>query len=503
MNDELISKLRNCTNLPSLPAIAVQVLELAQCPQIDIQEIARVISKDPALTTKILRVVNSSFYGRSQAVSTVNQALVILGIQSVKTLVLGFSLATDMAKRKGKGFNHLLYWKRSICSATAAKTIAAKTNLVQQDEAFLVALLMDIGVLVLDAVLGDQYGEICAKSPTHNHRLEVEQETLGMNHADVAGILAQQWKLPPVLAIPITFSHNSQAVTDPALKRLTELVELAGLCGDVFVNDDASDAINAVRQSCARLYNMTEADTDALLVDVGAHTKEMAGLFEINIGSHKGYEEILQKAQERLLELTLQAQRQTTELQAQNEQLSRRAVELQAKATTDGLTGLANRATFDEALREQFAHITPGRPLTLLMMDLDRFKSVNDKHGHPAGDAVLKAVSAIIKKSAMRKDDLAARYGGEEMSLILPATPRAAGEQIADAIRRAVAATTVQCDRLALKVTISIGLATADAGGPLTSHVMLLKAADKAVYAAKHGGRNCVKVFALPNAAAA
>src|ERR1700679_443566 len=119
MNEELISRIRKCPNLPSVPAIAVQVLELAQKPTMDIAEIARVISRDPALSSKILRTVNSSFYGRSQHVSTISHALVILGLQSVKTLVLGFSLVTNLTKGKVKGFKHLNYWKRSIYAAAA------------------------------------------------------------------------------------------------------------------------------------------------------------------------------------------------------------------------------------------------------------------------------------------------------------------------------------------------------------------------------------------------
>ena len=103
MNTELIKKIQQCPNLPSLPSIAVQVLDLAGKPDVDIAEIARVISKDPALSTKILRTVNSSFYGRSQHVGTISHALVILGLQSVKTLVLGFSLVTTLNKNKSQG----------------------------------------------------------------------------------------------------------------------------------------------------------------------------------------------------------------------------------------------------------------------------------------------------------------------------------------------------------------------------------------------------------------
>src|SRR5205823_181127 len=167
MNDKLLQRIKQCPSLPSLPSIAMQVLDLAQKADVDIAEIARIISKDPALSGKILKTVNSSFYQRSQHVSTISHALVILGLQSVKTLVLGFSLVTNLTKNKSKGFKHLAYWKRSIFAATAARSIAARANLVQQEEAFLAALLMDIGMLVMDQVLGEEYGDIHSKVQTH------------------------------------------------------------------------------------------------------------------------------------------------------------------------------------------------------------------------------------------------------------------------------------------------------------------------------------------------
>src|ERR1700712_3187647 len=116
MNDQLLAKVRQCPTLPSLPAIAIEVLELAQRDEVDIAEIARTISRDAALSVKILRTVNSSFYGRSQSVSNLSQALVILGLQSVKTLVLGFSLVTNLRQNASRGFKHVDYWKRSVYS---------------------------------------------------------------------------------------------------------------------------------------------------------------------------------------------------------------------------------------------------------------------------------------------------------------------------------------------------------------------------------------------------
>jgi len=494
MNADLIARIRKCSNLPSLPTIAVQVLDLAQRPTMDIQEIARAISKDPALSTKILRTVNSSFYGRSHAISTISHALVVLGLQSVKTLVLTFSLVTNLSKTGGKGFKHLSYWKRSIYAATAAKTIAARVKLVQTEEAFLAALMADIGMLVLEAALSEQYGELCARAATHQDLLKLERQELDLTHADVAAILTEQWKFPPILAIPIAHSHNSQAVTETSVKALSQLVELAGLCAEVFVDQEAAGAIKMVREACSTRFKLSETDCDAMLADIGNNTKEVASLFEINIGAHSSYEDILHEANEQLANLSMQSQQQATQLQEQN-------LQLKQMAHTDGLTGLSNRASFDEFLQGRVDTVSQsGKSVALLMMDLDKFKSINDTHGHQAGDAVLKAVSAVLRQAA-RKQDMAARYGGEEMALVLPDTHRDTAAAIAETIRRAIGALTIRIEDKALTVTVSIGVATAENGGPLSKVTHLIKAADMAVYAAKHAGRNCVKVFALKAAA--
>lgn len=494
MNDALVKKIRQCPSLPSLPAIAIQVLEMAQSERADIAEIARIISKDPALTSKILRTVNSSFYGRSQSISSISHSLVILGLQSVKTLVLGFSLVNNLSKTKSRGFKHINYWRRSVYAATAARVLAIKLQVVQQEECFLAALLQDIGMLVLDQVLGDPYGEVHEHAPSHRMLCDAEQAAIQMTHAEVSGLLADQWKLPPVLSVPMAFHHKPDGVSDPVLRKLAEVVSLASACADVFVDEHPADAIAAVRSTCTRLYQITEVEADQLLDEICTRTNEVAPLFEINV-ANTTYEAVVKKANETLVELTLKMQQQAANLQEQN-------TKLKAAATIDALTGLSNRAGLDAFIEQQFeASVAAGKPLSMLLMDIDRFKLINDQHGHPTGDAVLRAAGKLLK-SAARSQDLAARYGGEEMALVMPGTTRVTASAIAESIRRAICAKPVTVDGIDVPVTISIGVATLEEGMPFKQAAHLIKAADLAVYAAKHGGRNCVKVFSLKAPAA-
>jgi diguanylate cyclase (GGDEF)-like protein len=495
MTDELQQQIRSCPSLPTLPTIAMEVLELAQKEEVDLGEIARTITRDPALAGKILKTVNSSFYGRAHAVSTVSHALVIMGLQSVKTLVLGFSLVTNLSKDRRKGFDHMKYWRRSIYAATAARTLCTKVGLVQQEEAFLAALLMDIGVLVLDRVMEDAYGEVHANLKSHAQLAGAEQGALGTTHAEVGAMLAEMWKLPPLLVTPIKEHHTPDGVADAALKRMTLAVGLGGRVADVYCDDEAAQAIIDVRDGLKKHFNMPEKEADALIAEIGTVTREVATLFEINLGAGGNFAEIMKRANEALVDLTLRMQQQTTVLQEQNQQLK-------VQATTDKLTGMANRATFDEFIGAEFAKAQQrGKPLSLLMLDIDKFKSINDRFGHPTGDVVLKTVGSLLKDS-VRPGDLAARYGGEEMAIVLPDTDRSLAAQLAETLRRAIAARPISAGANAIPVTASIGVATFDLTVPFKQPAHLIKAADLAVYKAKHSGRNNVKVFTLPPAGA-
>lgn len=165
---------------------------------------------------------------------------------------------------------------------------------------------------------------------------------------------------------------------------------------------------------------------------------------------------------------------------------------LSALSQRDPLTGAYNRRYFDEQARIECARAHRyGQALTMLMMDLDKFKQVNDTYGHPAGDEVLKAISTISGKT-LRKSDVLARYGGEEFVILLPHAGLTEAIMLAERLRKAVEDTVISAGDLMLKVTISIG-ASALGQEEATIEAMLARA-DQALYSAKANGRNRVEV---------
>lgn len=169
--------------------------------------------------------------------------------------------------------------------------------------------------------------------------------------------------------------------------------------------------------------------------------------------------------------------------------------DLSRQASTDALTGLANRRVFDEVLERDMARCgRAGTPLSLMLLDVDRFKLYNDVHGHQAGDRCLVMVANAIKSSLLRPSDLAARYGGEEFAVILPDTNLGGAEAVAERIRNAIA--DASNNGLGEEVTASLGVAEYDLSKAPTTPESLIRRADGALYSAKAAGRNRVMAAA-------
>src|SRR5438874_2098896 len=264
---------------------------------------------------------------------------------------------------------------------------------------------------------------------------------------------------------------------------------------DLSFGENAGLVCNVVKLGAPSLGRALGAMDRVLIFDAGTVVRGLAALkiFPLKAGesvvgtlvcgSHSP-DALPEAAQKELAMLALQAAEALvrTRLYAQAERL----------ATTDGLTALLNRRTFNAQLHARLREAERyQRPLSLLLLDIDHFKQVNDGYGHPAGDAVLRSVASLLTRQA-RETDIVARYGGEEMALILPETDARGALAIAERIRKAVGGAHHPTDQGTLKVTVSAGLSTWSGGADGAEE--LLVAADKALYRAKQAGRN--RVFA-------
>ena len=308
VNQRLFEKIRETADLPSLPAAAMRVMDLTSKEDVTPQEVAEAVSMDPALVAKILRTVNSPLYGCSHAISSVHSAIVMLGMDTVKTLVLSFSICSKLAREKTKAFDHLTYWRRSLYAATAARVLGAKVWVTEKEACFLSALLMDVGMLVMDRVLGEAYGACVTRARNHAELSRMEDKAFELNHQQVAAVLAERWELPELLALPMAHHHEPEKVEDEHVRQYAQIVSVAARCADIFVDKQPMWSIADVRRICVEKFRINEIDCDAMLVEIGMRTKELAPLFEIKVDSEATYDKILARANEQLLNVTKVAQ---------------------------------------------------------------------------------------------------------------------------------------------------------------------------------------------------
>lgn len=243
-----------------------------------------------------------------------------------------------------------------------------------------------------------------------------------------------------------------------------------------------------LRDFAARLYRLVTRVAD----DVGQHqtrirqvNQELAsalpegggGLTEFVLRSVAQIVQINERLQDRLSATEERLQQQTEQIQSQITQ-----------ARTDPLTGLPNRRAFDDALARRVAEWKrKSVTFCLMMIDIDHFKQLNDRHGHPTGDHALRDVAEVLG-GVIREMDMVARIGGEEFSVILPSTSSRDAMRSTERIRLAVASEKFAIDQTELPLTVSIGLTVVRSGDDAIS---LVKRADEALYCAKRAGRNC------------
>lgn len=203
----VIDKLKD---LPSLPQIITKIIEMTDDPNVTATELNKVISMDQALSSKILKLVNSAFYGFPKKIENLNQAVVILGFKTIRSLALGISIIDMFSSKKAKEeLDYPALWKHSIAVATLSKFFAQKYFPQIAEESFTAGLLHDIGILILDQYFKDNFSKVYSSMLENKIPLyEAEKNLLGYSHADVGKLVAEKWNFPNTLIKAIAFHHG-------------------------------------------------------------------------------------------------------------------------------------------------------------------------------------------------------------------------------------------------------------------------------------------------------
>lgn len=225
-NDRVQRILSTVYNVPTVPKIILEVSNLIDNPKTSASILGRMISHDQGLVTKILTIANSPLHGIPRRVSTIDFAIVVLGFNQVKNIVLALSMMESLKVVGNRKFDQKKYWTHSILTAAAAKRIADDLGYQTSGEVFTAGLLHDLGIPIIYKFFNDEYKQIL--NSTSNKKmtyLEAEENYLGINHQEVGRYLVDQWNFPESIAEVISFHHQPSLAEKN--KELTALVHLA------------------------------------------------------------------------------------------------------------------------------------------------------------------------------------------------------------------------------------------------------------------------------------
>ncbi|MBW1636861.1 MAG: GGDEF domain-containing protein [Deltaproteobacteria bacterium] len=501
--DELLRKTLTSDELPTLPTVASKFIHLTSQKETTLADIAGLVSQDIALSSKILKVSNSEFYNFPQQISSIDQAVSILGANAVRSLVLSFSFLSLESSKDESKFDFQQFWEKSLASAVAAKLILEKVEGADTENIFIAGLLQNLGELVLAKTFPDKYntklqtveGEV---DENGNSRILISET----NHSFVGAEVAKKWGFPELLIQPIQFHHQPDKCTstDAKIQLTVDTVHLSDLLVNILYSSKPEKYHRQFSEESKKLLNLNSEDIESILEQMHSKIQEVGSYFDLKIKSSKSIQEILQEANIRLSLLNLdydQINKQLVNAKIHLEQMTQELEEknriLNNLANIDGLTGVYNHRYFQNALDQEISRsIRQKSYLSLLLIDIDHFKTFNDTYGHQTGDFILIEFAKKLQKH-LRKYDILARYGGEEFAVILPET---AGEEaviVGEKLRKIIEKTSFANDHEKYHVTASFGqICNRPVSDSAFNKNTFISQADRALYMAKDKGRNCV-----------
>lgn len=247
-------------DLPATPAIISTLMSLTADLNADIDKISRAISSDQSLTARVLKLSNSSFYGRTKEVRTLNEAILLLGFKTLRSMVVASS-THSLYQSTGSGDAQEKLWEHSLATAIASRLVAASIRHPLAEEAFIAGLLHDIGKLVLLQKRGGEYKDIIAGVESSGETfLDVEDEVFGFNHTDVGLLLLHKWSFPQILANAV-FEHHEPIDAESDVPPLSFIIHFGNHVAkrlDIGFNDTRVEDLTTL-PSMARLGLTPEA----------------------------------------------------------------------------------------------------------------------------------------------------------------------------------------------------------------------------------------------------
>lgn len=484
--------------LPTPPSIATLILEELGREDVDFDRLSHIIAADSALTARILKVANSPLFSPAGNIDCIHVALTRLGTTQVTNIALSFILVHAFNKRRvDSAFDFNFFWRHALTSAVAANLLQ-KELYSENGNTFITGLLHDVGILIA----GSQMPEYCDlfddSAPPLEELQEKEQQTFGFSHCQLGAEVLKEWQIPESITQPILFHHNPEEAP-PEYRNAAFVIQVADLVSDMFHGRPSTDKFGVLGKLLNQ-KNIDQATIDRLVQEIFTNSLKTLAFFEIPPDKIRSPGQLLQEANAILTKLNCntdvklrEMKRERDTLVENSKQLYRANSELSRLAFEDSLTGLHNMRYFHDYFKREIERSLRYKTcFSLILLDLDNFKEVNDTYGHPAGDRVLQYIAELIS-GTLRQVDLAARYGGEEFAVFLPETNRNEAMIIAERLRNQIEMHKTPWQKHKIRVTSSIGVADFHPEDKETNQDEIIARADRAMYMAKQNGKNRVQ----------
>lgn len=257
--------LKRIRDIPSLPKVVSRIMEIIGKPNTPASEIARLISYDPGLTSKVLRMVNSAAYGFQRQISSIQHGIMILGFNTVRGLVLSasiFKLFENQAQ--GNALGHQQFWEHSMGTAVAARMLAEEFRIAEAEDIFSAAMLHDIGKIVLNVYFAPSYHPVLKTARKRGLSFhgtafhDLEKSMLGIAHTDIGNFLASKWKLPVTITEVIEYHHRPGEA--PNCKPMVYMVALANELAVLQYEKGGSYEKSPFLEEVLCYFNLTDDD---------------------------------------------------------------------------------------------------------------------------------------------------------------------------------------------------------------------------------------------------
>ncbi|BCG48957.1 HD domain protein [Citrifermentans bremense] len=229
MNKELETAIMSAADLPTIPIVAIKVMQLIESDSATADELAKIVSSDPAVAARVLKISNSSFYGCRRQIQTLSSAIVILGFSTLRSLVVAASVKQVY---KPYGLTEKMLWEHSFAAGLAARIIANRTRIANEEEAFLAGLFHDIGKIIMNTLDRNKFQEVMQHCYNEGISFgQAERSVYPFSHAEVGAHVIRKWNFPEILTSAILHHHTLEfdEFEDPTVVNLTAITALANL----------------------------------------------------------------------------------------------------------------------------------------------------------------------------------------------------------------------------------------------------------------------------------